>query len=156
MGARKIHVHSRWIKPERIHLLKFAFGFGKLLFNNWTRAYFFFKLSHGESINVLKQFTFRDIMLGFEIQKIGFSSWIILWSMYSVYTRKIKAVWQLIETSLVLKDVGNYIKAWKVLGNFAVSSLNTIVKTSVFQFFLPLSSEAWPFNSCPFKYFCLL
>ena len=73
--------------------------------------------------------------------------------MYCLYTRKVKAVWQLIETLLALKDVGNYIKAWKALGNFAVSSLNTIVKTSVVQFFLRLSSEAWPFNSCPFKYF---
>lgn len=74
--------------------------------------------------------------------------------MHCLYTRKVKAVWQHIETLLALKDVGNYIKAWKALGNFAVSSLNTIAKTSVFQFFLRLSSEAWPFNSYPFKY-CL-
>lgn len=76
--------------------------------------------------------------------------------MYSLYTRKIKAVWQLIGTSLAVKYVRNFLKAWKALGSFAVSSLNTIAKMSVFQFLFPLPSEAQPFSSCPFKYLCPL
>jgi hypothetical protein len=110
-----------------------------------------FKLSHWESIKVLQQFTLRDIVLGFEIQKTEY--FFLDYFMINVQSlhRKIKAAWQLIETSLAVKDVGNCIKAWKALGNFAVSFLNTIVKMSVFQFFLPLSSEAWSFSFCPFK-----
>lgn len=69
MDASKIHVHRRWKKPERIHLLKFAFSFGKRLTIERCRI-LTFKLPRWASIKVLQQFTFRDIMLGFEFQKI--------------------------------------------------------------------------------------
>lgn len=112
-----------------------------------------FKRPHWESIKVLQQFSFGAIMLGFDIQKIGY--FFLNYFMINAQSqhKKIKAVWQLIDTLLAVKDVGNCIKAWKALGNFAVPSLNTIVKTSVFHspFFWNMA-----FSSCPFKYFYLL
>lgn len=112
------------------------------------------KLPHWESINVLQQFSLRDIVLGFDIQKIG--CFFLDYFMINVQSlhKNIKAVGQRMDTLLAVEDVGDCRKAWKARGDFPAPSLNTIVGTSVFQ--CSLSPEAWPFSSCPFKSFYLL